>query len=51
MAERLCYPVDACLLLERGGKLLMLRRAPGAYAAGLLCRAATWRRRNLWSRE
>lgn len=37
MAERLCCPVDAYLLLERGGKLLMLRRAPGAYAAGLLC--------------
>ncbi len=37
MPERLCCPVDAYLLLERGGKLLMLRRAPGAYAAGLLC--------------
>jgi 8-oxo-dGTP diphosphatase len=38
MGERLCCPVDAYLLLERGGKLLMLRRAPdAAYAAGLLC--------------
>ena len=38
MGELLCWPMDACLLLERGRKLLMLRRAPGAaYAAGLLC--------------
>jgi 8-oxo-dGTP diphosphatase len=38
MAERLCCPVDAYMLLERGGKLLMLRRAQdAAYAAGLLC--------------
>jgi hypothetical protein len=38
MAERLCCPVDAYMLLERDGRLLMLRRAPGAsYAAGLLC--------------
>lgn len=38
MAERLCVPVDAYMLLERDGKILMLRRAPGAaYAAGLLC--------------
>lgn len=38
MLERLCCPVDAYLLLERDGKLLMLRRAAGAaYAAGLLC--------------
>jgi len=37
MPERLCCPMDAYMLLERGGKLLMLRRAPGAYTAGLLC--------------
>lgn len=37
MSERVSCPVDAYMLLERGGKLLMLRRAPGAYAAGLLC--------------
>jgi hypothetical protein len=38
MTDRLLVPVDAYLLLERDGKLLMLRRAPGAsYAAGLLC--------------
>ncbi len=38
MTGRLLVPVDAYLLLERDGKLLMLRRAPGAaYAAGLLC--------------
>jgi 8-oxo-dGTP pyrophosphatase MutT (NUDIX family) len=37
MAERICCPMDAYVLLERDGKLLMLRRAPGAYAAGLLC--------------
>jgi hypothetical protein len=38
MPERLCCPMDAYLLLERDGKLLMLRCAPGAaYAAGLLC--------------
>jgi 8-oxo-dGTP pyrophosphatase MutT (NUDIX family) len=36
--ERLCCPVDAYMLLERGGRLLMLRRAPNAaYAASLLC--------------
>ena len=38
MTGRLRVPVDAYMLLERDGKLLMLRRAPGAaYAAGLLC--------------
>ncbi len=38
MAERQCCPVDAYMLLERGGKLLMLRRYPdAAYAANLLC--------------
>jgi 8-oxo-dGTP pyrophosphatase MutT (NUDIX family) len=37
MTERVCCPVDAYILLERGGKLLMLRRALGAYAGGLLC--------------
>ena len=36
--ERLCCPVDAYMLLERGSMLLMLRRAPNAaYAASLLC--------------
>jgi hypothetical protein len=38
MTGRLRVPVDAYMLLERDGKLLMLRRSPGAaYAAGLLC--------------
>jgi 8-oxo-dGTP pyrophosphatase MutT (NUDIX family) len=38
MAGRLCVPVDAYMLLERNGKVLMLRRAASArYAAGLLC--------------
>ena len=38
MAGRLCVPVDAYMLLERDGHILMLRRAAGAtYAAGLLC--------------
>src|SRR5689334_2814975 len=38
MAGRLCVPVDAYMLLERDGRILMLRRAAGAaYAAGLLC--------------
>jgi 8-oxo-dGTP pyrophosphatase MutT (NUDIX family) len=38
MAERLCCPVDAYMLLERGGKLLTLRRsASAAYAPLLLC--------------
>jgi 8-oxo-dGTP pyrophosphatase MutT (NUDIX family) len=38
MAGRLCVPVDAYMLLERDGKVLMLRRAAEAsYAAGLLC--------------
>ena len=38
MAGRLCVPVDAYMLLERDGKVLMLRRAARAsYAAGLLC--------------
>ena len=38
MAGRLCVPVDAYMLLERDGKILMLRRAAAAaYAAGLLC--------------
>lgn len=38
MTGRLCVPVDAYMLLERDGKMLMLRRAPSAaYAAGLLC--------------
>ena len=38
MAERLCVPVDAYMLLERDARILMLRRASGAtYAAGLLC--------------
>jgi 8-oxo-dGTP diphosphatase len=38
MAERLCVPVDAYMLLERDGRVLMLRRGPAAdYAAGLLC--------------
>jgi len=38
MPGRLCVPVDAYMLLERDGKVLMLRRAAGAsYAAGLLC--------------
>ena len=38
MPDRLCCPVDAYMLVARGGKLLMLRRAAGAaYAvAGLL---------------
>ena len=37
MTGRLRVPVDAYMLLERDGKLLMLRRAPdAAYAAGLL---------------
>jgi len=38
MAGRLCVPVDAYMLLERDGRILMLRRAAGAaHAAGLLC--------------
>src|SRR5260370_18519880 len=38
MPQRLCCPVDAYMLLERGGRLLMLRRATDAsYAASLLC--------------
>lgn len=38
MAGRLCVPVDAYMLLQRHGKVLMLRRGPAAdYAAGLLC--------------
>ena len=38
MTGRLLVPVDTYMLLERDGKLLMLRRAPSAaYAAGLLC--------------
>ena len=38
MTGRLRVPVDAYMLLKRDGKLLMLRRSPGAaYAAGLLC--------------
>ena len=38
MAGRLCVPVDAYMLLERDGRILMLRRAAeAAYAAGLLC--------------
>jgi 8-oxo-dGTP pyrophosphatase MutT (NUDIX family) len=38
MTGRLLVPVDAYMLLGRDGKLLLLRRAPGAtYAAGLLC--------------
>lgn len=38
MAGRLCVPVDAYMLLERDGTVLMLRRAADAsYAAGLLC--------------
>ncbi|SRR5712691_3907812 len=37
-AERQGYPVDAYMLLERAGRLLVLRRsADAAYAAGLLC--------------
>jgi 8-oxo-dGTP diphosphatase len=36
--ERLRCPVDAYMLLERGSRLLMLRRAPNAaYAPSLLC--------------
>jgi 8-oxo-dGTP diphosphatase len=36
--ERQGSPVDAYMLLERAGRLLMLRRsADAAYAAGLLC--------------
>lgn len=38
MAGHLCVPVDAYMLLERDGKVLLLRRAARAsYAAGLLC--------------
>ena len=38
MRERLCCPVDVYMLLERGGRLLLLRRAAGAaYAPLLLC--------------
>jgi 8-oxo-dGTP pyrophosphatase MutT (NUDIX family) len=38
MAGHLCMPVDAYMLLERDGKVLLLRRAARAsYAAGLLC--------------
>ena len=38
MHERLCCPVDAYMLLERGGQVLMLRRAhDAAYASSLLC--------------
>jgi 8-oxo-dGTP pyrophosphatase MutT (NUDIX family) len=38
MRGRLCCPVDVYMLLERGGRLLMLRRAAGAaYAPLLLC--------------
>jgi len=36
--ERQGCPIDAYMLLERAGRLLMLRRsADAAYAAGLLC--------------
>jgi 8-oxo-dGTP pyrophosphatase MutT (NUDIX family) len=38
MRERLCCPVDVYMLLEREGRLPMLRRAAGAvYAPLLLC--------------
>jgi 8-oxo-dGTP diphosphatase len=38
MAGRLRVPMDAYMLLERDGQVLMMRRAEGAtYAAGLLC--------------
>ncbi len=38
MRGRLCCPVYVYMLLERGGRLLMLRRAAGAaYAPLLLC--------------
>ncbi len=38
MPKRACCPVDAYMLLERGGRLLMLRRAAdAAYAPNLLC--------------
>ena len=38
MQERWCCPVDAYMLLERDGHVLMLRRAPyAAYASSLLC--------------
>jgi 8-oxo-dGTP pyrophosphatase MutT (NUDIX family) len=38
MAGRLCVPVESYMLLERDGRILILRRAAGAtYAAGLLC--------------
>jgi 8-oxo-dGTP pyrophosphatase MutT (NUDIX family) len=38
MAERQYCPIDAYMLLERAGRVLMLRRSPdAAYAAGLLC--------------
>src|SRR5260370_6705188 len=38
MTGRLRVPIDAYMLLERDGRMLMLRRAPdAAYAAGLLC--------------
>jgi len=38
MLERLCCPVDVYMVLERDGRLLMLRRAAGAaYAPLLLC--------------
>jgi 8-oxo-dGTP diphosphatase len=38
MRERLCCPVDVYMLLEREGRVLMLRRAAGAaYAPLLLC--------------
>lgn len=38
MPQHLCCPVDAYMLLERGGRLLMLGRATDAsHAASLLC--------------
>lgn len=40
MRERLYFPVDAYMLLERGGRLLTLRRAAGAPYAPLLRGAA-----------
>lgn len=37
MAHRHASIVDAHVLLRRDGKILLLRRAPGLYAAGQLC--------------
>jgi hypothetical protein len=40
MADRYVSIVDAHVILRRDGKILLLRRAAGTYAAGQLCLAS-----------